>query len=70
MGATPRPGAIMVTWESRYFGHVAYVESVDETDGSWTVSEMNYVGWGVIDQRTIHVGQVPLMGFIYPQPGV
>src|SRR5207253_6044016 len=33
VGATPRPGAIMVTWESRYFGHVAYVESVDETDG-------------------------------------
>jgi surface antigen/LysM repeat protein len=64
-GSTPRVGAVMVTWESRYFGHVAYVESINP-DGSWVVSEMNYVGWGVIDQRTIHPGQVPLIGFIYP----
>ncbi|MGH7776668.1 MAG: CHAP domain-containing protein [Candidatus Dormibacterales bacterium] len=62
-GQTPRVGAIMVTWESGW-GHVAYVESV-HPGGSWTVSEMNYVGWGVVDQRTIHPGQVPLIGFIY-----
>lgn len=67
VGTTPRPGSIMVDWESREFGHVAFVESVGG-DGSWVVSEMNYVGWGVIDQRTIHPGQVPLIGFIYP-PG-
>lgn len=65
VGTTPRPGAIMVDWESRIFGHVAYVESVNP-DGSWVVSEMNFVGWGVIDQRTIRPGQVPLIGFIYP----
>lgn len=65
VGATPRPGALMVTWESRYYGHVAYVESV-ASDGSWLVSEMNYLGWGVIDQRTVRQGQVPLIGFIYP----
>lgn len=62
-GPTPRPGAIMVTWESGW-GHVALVESV-AADGSWTVSEMNFQGWGVISTRTIRPGGVPLIGFIY-----
>jgi LysM repeat protein len=62
-GQAPKVGAIMVTWESS-FGHVAYVESVNG-DGSWTVSEMNFRGWGIVDMRTIHPGGVPLIGFIY-----
>ena len=62
-GQTPKVGAIMVTWESG-FGHVAYVESVND-DGSYTVSEMNFVQWNVIDHRTIKPGGVPLIGFIY-----
>ena len=62
-GQTPVVGAVMVTRES-YLGHVAYVESVNG-DGSWTVSEMNYVAWDVVDRRTIFPGQVPLVGFIY-----
>ena len=65
VGSTPRVGALMVTWESRIFGHVAYVESINP-DGSWIVSEMNYVGLGVIDQRMVKPGSVPLIGFIYP----
>ena len=67
VGAVPRSGSIMVTWESRVFGHVAYVEH-PYADGSWLVSEMNYSGWGVVDQRVIHPGGVPLIGFVYP-PG-
>jgi LysM repeat protein len=67
VGSTPRAGAVMVTWESRVFGHVSYVDSIN-ADGSWNVLEMNYVGWGVIDMRTVHAGSVPLIGFIYP-PG-
>ncbi len=65
VGPTPKVGAIMVTWES-YLGHVAYVESVN-SDGSWTVSEMNYVAFDVIDWRTIKPGQLGsrLVGFIY-----
>jgi peptidoglycan endopeptidase LytE len=65
VGPTPKVGAIMVTWES-YLGHVAYVESVNP-DGSWTVSEMNYVGFNVMDLRTIKPGQLGtrLIGFIY-----
>lgn len=62
VGRAPSPGAIMVTGESGW-GHVAYVESV--SGGSFTVSEMNYAGWGVVSRRTITTGQVPLYGFIY-----
>jgi surface antigen len=63
-GSSPRVGAIMVTWESRYYGHVAIVEAV-YGDGSYVISEMNYRGLGIVDQRHIIPGQVPLIGFIY-----
>jgi surface antigen len=62
-GSTPAPGAIMVTWENRYYGHVAYVESV--SGNTFTVSEMNYRGWGIASTRTVTLGSVPLIGFIY-----
>jgi hypothetical protein len=26
---------------------------------------MNYAGWNMVSRRTIHPGQVPLVGFIY-----
>jgi hypothetical protein len=62
VGSAPRPGAIMVSKEGPV-GHVAYVESVD---GSYfTISEMNFRGYGVVDQRTIRIGSIPLYGFIY-----
>ncbi len=65
VGPTPKVGSIMVTWES-WAGHVAYVESVNP-DGSWVVTEMNWVAFDVIDQRTIKPGQLGsrLVGFIY-----
>jgi len=65
-GPSPRPGAIMVTWESS-IGHVAYVESV-APDGTFTVSEMNYRWWGQVSYRTITPSQlrrIALLGFIY-----
>jgi surface antigen/LysM repeat protein len=62
-GRSPRAGAIMVTWESGY-GHVAFVESVN-ADGSWIVSEMNFVAFNTVDRRLIQPGGVPLIGFIY-----
>ncbi len=62
-GAQPRPGSIMVTWESRY-GHVGYVEAVNP-DGSWIVSEMNWLGFNVVDRRLIRPRGVPLIGFVY-----
>lgn len=62
VGRTPAVGAVMVTWESSV-GHVAYVESV--SGSSFTVSEMNYAGYGVVSSRTITTSSVPLIGFIY-----
>jgi surface antigen len=62
VGRTPVPGAVMVTWESSV-GHVAYVESVN--GNTFTVSEMNYAGYGVRSSRTISTSSVPLIGFIY-----
>ena len=61
-GRTPVPGAIMVTSESGW-GHVAYVESVN--GNSFTVSEMNYKGFGIVSTRTITVGAGFIRGFIY-----
>jgi surface antigen len=66
-GSQPLVGAIMVTRESVAYGHVAYVEAVNR-DGSWTVSEMNFTGWNVKSGRTLHPGQVPVVGFIYGKP--
>lgn len=62
-GSTPVAGAIMVTSES-WAGHVAYVESVNG-NGTFTVSEMNYVGWGRISTRTVSIGSGFIKGFIY-----
>ena len=64
-GQTPQVGSIMVTRESG-LGHVAYVESV--SGSTFTVSEMNFTAWDVVDRRTIQLGgRVPIMGFIYGQ---
>ena len=66
-GQVPQVGAIMVqgiSWSSPV-GHVAYVESVNP-DGSFTVSEMNYGRWGVVDYRTIKsTAGLDVLGFIY-----
>jgi CHAP domain-containing protein/LysM domain-containing protein len=67
VGSQPRAGAIMVDTESPSgLGHVAYVEQVNP-DGSWLISEMHYVGFGITDQRLIKPGQLNgvLIGFIY-----
>ncbi len=61
-GQTPRPGAIVVTTESRW-GHVALVESVKGS--SFTVSEMNYAGFGKRSTRTLSTGSRVVRGFIY-----
>lgn len=66
-GQVPQVGSIMVqgiSWSSPV-GHVAYVESVNP-DGSFTVSEMNYGRWGVVDYRTLKsTAGLDLLGFIY-----
>ena len=48
----PVAGAVMQTTAGP-LGHVAYVESVSQTDGSWTISEMNFKAWDQVDNRTL-----------------
>ena len=49
-GSAPRVGAI-----GQQGMHVVYVESVNG-DGTVTVSEMNFQGWGVTSSRTVPAG--------------
>jgi surface antigen len=48
-GSTPRVGA--VAQATTGYMHVAYVTAVHK-DGTITVSEMNYRGWGTVNSRT------------------
>ena len=60
----PAPGTILVTNESRKYGHVAYVEEVTET--SVIVTEMNYEKFGKVDRREIPLNSSVIKGFIHP----
>ncbi len=62
-GKIPLAGSIVVTTENRWYGHVAYVESV--SGNSITISEMNYVGWGRTSVRAISINSPVIRGYIY-----
>jgi hypothetical protein len=66
-GHVPVAGAIVV-FHTGWFGHVAYIESVNP-DGSFVVSEMNFWGngggWGRVDHRAIPSNDGAVTGFIY-----
>lgn len=61
-GSAPAAGSIVVTRES-WWGHVAYVESVNGNE--ITISEMNARGWGVTSRRTIPASGGVVRGYIY-----
>ena len=63
-GITPQAGAILVTSEGGYTGHVAMVNSVNE-DGTINITEMNYKGWGIVSSRTISGSAGFIKGYIY-----
>ena len=46
-------------------GHVAFVESVDPISGTWTISEMNAVGWDVVNGKTYPATQAKNYNFIH-----
>jgi surface antigen len=62
-GKTPAVGAIVVTTENRYYGHVAYVEKV--SGSTITISEMNYAGWGKTTRRTLDKNSRVIRGYVY-----
>lgn len=46
-------------------GHVAYVESVDPITGAWTTSEMNAVGWDVVNSHNYTAADALKYNFIH-----
>jgi surface antigen/LysM repeat protein len=59
-GNKPQVGAVIWFPDD----HVAYVESVG-SDGSATISEMNHISWGVMDDRTFTASQADSYTYIY-----
>jgi surface antigen len=61
----PSYGAIMVDIHAPGgLGHVAFVESVNKT-GSWTISEMNRVGFDEVDTRVMPASSASKYYFIH-----
>lgn len=63
IGQTPKVGAIVVTTENRRYGHVAIVKAVES--GRFLITEMNYKGRGIIDERWLDNDSGVIRGFIY-----
>ncbi len=59
----PRTGAVITLQGHRVYGHVGYVESVK--GDKVTFSEMNYIGWGRLNYRTLRVGSPLILGYVY-----
>ena len=59
-GAVPESGWIAVYAPGHgsdpTLGHVAVVVGVQATDGTYTIAEMNVLGLGVVDLRTLRLG--------------
>ena len=62
-GKTPTVGSIVVTTENRFYGHVAYVEKVN--NDTITVSEMNYTGWSKKSVRQLSRSSRVIKGYVY-----
>jgi len=61
-GEVPAVGSIIVTNES-WAGHVGIVDGVG--NGTITITEMNYAGWGRVSSRTISQSSGVIKGYIY-----
>ncbi len=59
---TPQVGAV-ISLKGSSLGHVAYVERL--TDGKVIFSEMNYIGWGKMNYRSLKFGDYRILGYIY-----
>jgi len=59
----PQIGAVISLRTISAFGHVGYVERVE--DGKVIFSEMNYIGWGKVNYRSLKIGDPRILGYIY-----
>ena len=64
VGTTPQTGAVIWTPPRDYYGHVAFVEKVNE-DGTVSISEMNVVGWNVVNYDTLSPSEAANYYYIY-----
>lgn len=64
VGNVPQAGAVIWTPPRDYYGHVGFVESVNP-DGSANISEMNVVGWGKVDYKTLSASEASAFSYIY-----
>ncbi len=59
----PQVGAVISLKGIPGYGHVAYVERVE---GNKVIfSEMNYIGWGKMNYRSLKIGDPQIKGYIY-----
>jgi len=65
---TPAVGAVFQTDEGKW-GHVAYVASVNNQTGEWTISEMNYFGLNIVSKRTFSREAAASYTFIHGKKG-
>jgi surface antigen len=65
---TPAVGAVYQTDEGTW-GHVAYVASVNDQNGEWTISEMNYFGLNIVSKRTFSREAAASYTFIHGKKG-
>jgi surface antigen len=62
----PSIGSVMQTPDvDNGLGHVAYVQSVNSTTGTWTVSEMNVKGLDIVDTRSYPASAAVEFSFIH-----
>ncbi len=59
----PQVGAVISLRGAPGYGHVGYVEEVK--DNKVIFSEMNYIGWGIMNYRTLKIGDPQIKGYIY-----
>jgi surface antigen len=59
----PQVGAVVSLQGHRIYGHVAYVERV--IGDKVVFSEMNYIGLGKMNYRTLRIGDPLIRGYIY-----
>lgn len=64
VGSVPRQYAVIWTPPRDYYGHVGFVESVND-DGSANISEMNIAGWGVVSRKTLSASEAAAYSYIY-----
>lgn len=68
---TPSYGAIMqISDVDNGLGHVAFVESVNDITGIWTVSQMNVTGWDEVNTQTYSALAAQGFYFIHQEAGI